>query len=144
MYVISTFTCMPALQILLSLKVVFTADSSFDGRAIARLYIEWGYCMRAHHVLLGGLADKSLLCVGAGGDGEGDVHIGAHARFHWASIEAVGALYCVVHQLGLGVVVGLHSREAPRCQQVLEDEAADVDAPAGGSVVHGPLHLLEV
>ena len=48
------------------------------------------------------------------------------------------------HQLGLGIIVGLDAWEAPGGQQVLEDQAAHVDAPAGGRVVQRPLHHLVV
>jgi len=49
-----------------------------------------------------------------------------------------------MYQLCFGVIVGLDSLETSSCQQVLEDETADVDAPAGGRVVQGALHHLVV
>ena len=49
-----------------------------------------------------------------------------------------------MHQLGLGVIVGLDAWKAPSSQEVLKDKAADIDAPAGGCVVQRALHYLVV
>mmetsp|Transcript_23641 Transcript_23641/g.51868 ORF Transcript_23641/g.51868 Transcript_23641/m.51868 type:complete len:296 (-) Transcript_23641:463-1350(-) len=84
-----------------------------------------------------GLLDEGLLQVRVAGDGEGHVHEGAHGGVHGAVVEAPGRLNRVVQHLGLALVQLQLGVQTALLDQLGKDQAADVDAPAGGGVVHG-------
>lgn len=77
-------------------------------------------------------------------DSEGHIHIGAVGGGNGVAVEAIRAINGLIQNLGLLFVLFLHSFNAAVAEHVAEDQATHVDGPAGGGVVHGPLHDLEI
>lgn len=53
-----------------------------------------------------------LLQVWVGGDGERHIHQGAARGVNWVVVETIGCLNCVVQELCLLLIVGLHGCKA--------------------------------